>query len=258
MRRSRPKGDEKCVEPVKGGAVEQIDGVLVVDKPMGPTSHDIVARIRRRFRLRKVGHGGTLDPMATGLLIILLGRGTKLSSLFSGSDKTYEGTMRLGVSTNTQDAQGEVTAERDFSSVTLEGMEEALKEFKGDIFQTPPMVSAVKVDGVPLYKHARKGREVERKARLIHIYEFKITGFQPPLAEFRVRCTKGTYVRTLCSDLGDRLGCGAHLERLRRTRSGDMDVESACQVAELMEMDVAGLAERVIPVKNFERGGRVL
>jgi tRNA pseudouridine55 synthase len=223
-------------------------GVLLVDKPAGPTSHDIVDAIRRRFRFKKVGHGGTLDPQATGVLTILIGPATKLSERFMGSDKTYEGAMRLGISTDSQDAQGKVIRESDFSMVTREKLEEATGKFKGDLMQTPPMVSAVKVDGVPLYKSARDGKEIERKPRLIHIYEFRLTDFSPPEASFVVSCTKGTYVRTLCSDIGDMLGTGAHLARLRRTRAGDMAIEQAMPFDEIMAMDIAQLAAVTIPV----------
>ncbi len=230
------------------------EGILPVDKPAGPTSHDIVDEVRRHFRLAKVGHGGTLDPMATGLLVILLGRGTRLSNYLIGSDKTYEGTMHLGVATDTEDLDGKVVAEADCSRVTQERLEEEMKKWKGDVMQTPPMVSAIKRDGVPLYKLARKGKVVEREPRLIHIYEFALLDFAPPRARFRLKCTKGTYVRTLCADIGRALGCGAHLAQLRRTRSGSLTVENAVPFEKLIEMEQDELIRHIIPLDQIRLG----
>lgn len=224
------------------------DGIMLVDKPSGPTSHDIVAMIRRHFRFDKVGHGGTLDPQATGLLVILIERGTKLSSSFLNSDKTYEGMIRFGISTDTQDAQGKVTREADCSMLTKDIVLEAMLKFTGDLMQAPPMVSAAKKDGVPLYKLARQGKTVERQERLIHIYKFDLVDFTPPRARFVLQCTKGTYARTICSDLGDKLGCGAHLEQLRRTRSGDMKVEDAISMEDLGKMNKEQVLARIIPL----------
>ena len=232
-------------------ALDPFDGILIVDKPRGPTSHDIVDQVRRKFRLRKVGHGGTLDPQATGLLVLLIGRGTRLSEEFMGADKIYEGTLHLGIATDSQDGQGKVIKEADASAVTREQVEAEMKKLTGDIFQTPPMVSAVKVDGVPLYKRARRGEVVERKARLIHIYEFSITEFTPPRVSFVLNCTKGTYVRTLCADIGEKLGCGAFLETLRRTRSGSLTIDQALSLDEIMGLDLPQLCGRMIPVSRF-------
>jgi len=228
-----------------------LDGVLPVDKPSGPTSHDIVARVRRLFRIRKVGHGGTLDPQATGLLVLLLGRATKLSHRFLGSDKTYEGTLRLGIATDSHDAQGAVVKEADPTGVTAAQVEAEMDRRHGDLYQTPPMVSAVKVNGVPLYKRARKGQSVEREPRLIHIYEFRLLAFDPPRATFRIQCTKGTYVRTLCAEIGDALGCGAHLESLRRTACGELTIDDALPAADVFRMDAETLAKSVLPVRRF-------
>jgi len=229
---------------------DSLDGLLLVDKPSGFTSHDVVAKFRSTFRLKKVGHGGTLDPAATGLLVLLVGRGTKLSDRVMGGDKTYEGTMMLGVSTHTQDADGEVTTECDASHVTRDMLEAEMHRLSGDIMQTPPMVSAIKQNGVPLYKLARKGVEVERTARLIHIYEFRLLDFTPPRARFCVRCTKGTYVRTLCADIGEALGCGAHLETLCRTRSGSLSLEQALPLDAILRLSRDELRERLIPVHD--------
>lgn len=229
-------------------SADPVDGILLVDKPAGPTSHDVVDAIRRHFGFRKVGHGGTLDPMATGLLVILLGRGTKASNLIIGSDKEYHGVMRLGITTDTDDIDGQELERRDYSGVTQQGVEAAMKKLTGDIYQTPPMVSAIKKDGVPLYKLARKGQVVEREPRLIHIYEFSLTRFEPPDVAFRLRCTKGTYVRVLCADVGRAVGCGAYLHELRRVRSGTLDVASAISLEKLLQMNLNDLKSRVIPL----------
>src|SRR5262245_61250584 len=204
-----------------------LDGALLVDKPAGPTSHDIVDAVRRHFGLKKVGHCGTLDPNATGLLIIVLGRGTKLSEKLMSDDKVYEGRMKFGESTNSYDADGELLASLPVPPLTVEELNEAATEFVGDHMQMPPMVSAVKKGGVPLYKLARKGVEVEREPRLIHIYTFKFSAYEEPVGRFRIACTKGTYVRSVAHELGQKLGCGAHLASLRRVASGKFDVAQA-------------------------------
>jgi len=240
--------------PRPAGSRDTIDGVLLVDKPMEWTSHDVVARLRNRFRLRKVGHGGTLDPMATGLLIILLGRGTKLSERLMATDKSYEGTMRLGVSTDTHDADGRVVREADAGGISEEALRREMQKWTGDVMQTPPMVSAIKKDGVPLYKLARKGKTVERKPRLLHIYTFELLAYRPPEATFRLTSTKGTYVRTLCHDVGDALGCGAHLSRLRRLKCGRFDVSTATPLDTIVQWNRDELAERVIPVSTVAAG----
>lgn len=237
--------------PAAPQEVSPWDGVLLVNKTAGPTSHDVVDSIRKKFRFKKVGHGGTLDPQATGLLIILLGKGTKLSSYFLGSDKTYEGRAKFGITTDSQDADGKVTGEKDCSDLTVEQLDEGMKKFKGDMMQLPPMVSAVKVNGVPLYKSARKGKEVKREPRFIHIYDFRLTDVNLPEADFVMKCTKGTYVRTICADLGEDLGCGAHLSALKRTRSGDLKLEDATGFDEIMEMAPEDLRKRIIPIKEF-------
>jgi tRNA pseudouridine55 synthase len=224
------------------------DGVLLVDKPAGMTSHDVVDRVRRRFSFRKVGHCGTLDPAATGLLILVLERATRLQDRFMSVDKTYEGTMLLGVSTDSQDVDGEVIAEKPVPSFTENDIENAFAKFRGDIQQVPPMVSAVKHQGTPLYKLARKGQTVERQPRLIHIYDLRALAVELPRIRFRVNCTKGTYVRTLCSDIGDVLGCGAHLYELRRTQSGDFHVTGAHSLEEILKQTREQLKEFIIPI----------
>jgi len=224
-----------------------LDGALLIDKPSGPTSHDVVDAIRRKFGIKKVGHCGTLDPNATGLLIIVLGRGTKLSEKLMGDDKVYEGAIKFGVTTDSYDADGEVLETKTVPPLTLERLNEAAAGFIGDQMQTPPMVSAVKKDGVPLYKLARKGLEVEREPRLVHIYNFRFTNCEPPLGQFRIACTKGTYVRSLTHELGQKLGCGAHLATLRRVTSGKFNLADAAKLDDVLKMTTAELERRVIP-----------
>jgi len=226
---------------------DALDGALLVDKPAGPTSHDIVDNIRRHFGLKKVGHAGTLDPNATGLLILLLGRGTKLSEKLMSDDKVYAGTIKLGETTDSYDADGELIASLPVPPLSLNELNEAAANFVGDQMQTPPMVSAVKVKGVALYKLARKGIEVERKPRLIHIYQFQFSNYQEPLGQFRIACTKGTYVRSLAHELGQKIGCGAHLLTLRRLVSGKFDVANSVQYEEILQMSSTELEKRILP-----------
>jgi tRNA pseudouridine55 synthase len=230
-----------------------LDGALLVDKPAGPTSHDIVDSIRRQFGLKKVGHCGTLDPNATGLLIIVLGRATKLSERLMSDDKVYEGTIKLGEATDSYDADGELVASLPVMPTTLDELNAAADEFIGDLMQKPPMVSAVKKGGVPLYKLARKGIEVEREARLVHIYNFRFTSYQEPLGQFRLACTKGTYVRSIAHDLGQKLGCGAHLATLRRVTSGKFEVTEAVQFEEIIKLSPKELEQHVIPFLKLTR-----
>lgn len=232
---------------------DPFDGLLLVDKPLGPTSHDIVAQVRRQFGFKKVGHGGTLDPDAGGLLVLLIGKGTRLSQQVMGGDKTYDGTLCLGVRTDSLDAQGQVIETADPSGVTREALEAAMRAKVGDSYQIPPMVSAVKVQGVPLHKLARKGKTVERQPRLVHVYRFKMTDWEPPRASFRVRTSKGVYVRTLCDDLGQALGCGAHLCALRRIESSGFSVDDALPMPALLEMERDTLRQHVIPYFTYLR-----
>jgi len=224
-----------------------LDGALLVDKPSGPTSHDVVDAVRRKFQIKKVGHCGTLDPNATGLLIIVLGRGTKLSERLMSDDKVYDGAIKFGETTDSYDSDGELVATLPVPRLTLDELNEMAGAFVGDQMQLPPMVSAVKKDGVPLYKLARKGIEVERKERLIHIYSFRFTTYIEPVAQFRVACTKGTYVRTLAHDLGQRLGCGAHLTSLRRMAAGRFDVANALPLDQVLALSTSELEDRIIP-----------
>ena len=232
-----------------------LDGALLIDKPSGPTSHDVVDTIRRRFGIKKVGHCGTLDPNATGLLIIVLGRGTKLSEKLMSDDKVYEGVIKFGETTDSYDADGELVASLPVPPLTLEQINSSAAEFVGDILQTPPMVSAVKKDGVPLYKLARKGVEVPREPRLIHVYSFRFGKYEEPLGFFRVACTKGTYVRSLAHDLGQKLGCGAHLTTLRRTTSGKFDVADSAPLDTVLKLSTNELEKRVIPFLKLAVSG---
>ncbi len=211
------------------------DRLLVVDKPEGPTSHDVVARVRRATGIRRVGHAGTLDPRASGVLLVLVGRATRLSAYLMERDKSYRGRMTLGVATDTQDSEGEVIERKDASGVTREDIERAAAGFVGDIMQVPPMVSAIKRDGTPLYELARKGVEIEREARPVSVHELRITGYEPPYVDFILDCSKGTYVRTIAADLGDRLGCGAHLSMLVRTRVGPFGLDLAVPLASIVK-----------------------
>lgn len=227
---------------------EPFDGALLVDKPSGPTSHDVVDRVRRIFGIKKVGHAGTLDPNATGLLILLLGRATRLSERLMSDDKVYEGTVKLGEATDSHDRDGTLIASLPVPPLTRDQMNAEAATFVGDVMQTPPMVSAVKQGGVPLYKLARKGVEVERKPRLIHIYSFTFSRYEEPIGWFRIACTKGTYVRSLAHELGQKLGCGAYLDTLRRITSGKYDVADAVPLDELLKLSREGLEKRVIPI----------
>jgi tRNA pseudouridine55 synthase len=201
-------------------------GVVIVDKPAGITSHDAVDRVRKLIGERKAGHTGTLDPMATGVLPVCVGEATKIASFLSGDDKVYEATMRLGVRTDTQDMTGQVLTEQE-PRATDSDVKAMLAAFAGTITQVPPQYSAVKVRGKALYKWARKGIRVEPPAREVEIREILLRGIELPRVRFTVTCSKGTYIRTLCADMGDRLGCGAALEQLRRTRSGIFREEDA-------------------------------
>ncbi len=227
------------------------DGILLVDKPTEWTSHDVVAKIRNHFKFNKVGHGGTLDPLATGLLVLLIGKGTKLSDRIMGGDKIYEGTIRLGVTTHSQDRDGEVLEEKDASHITRDQVETAIQKYLGDIEQIPPMVSAIKKDGVPLYKLARTGQEIEREPRKIHIYSYEVTGFNNPFVDFRVKSTKGTYVRTLAHDLGNDLGVGASLHELRRTGSGPLLIDKAYTMEEILACDRETIGEKIILLSDM-------
>lgn len=230
-----------------------IDGVLLIDKAPGMTSHDVVAIVRKRLGFKKVGHCGTLDPLATGLLLIVLGRGTKIQDLLMAEDKEYTGTMQLGVTTDSQDADGQMVETLPVPEFTREQIEESFEKFHGDFYQMPPMVSAIKQGGVPLYKLARQGKTVEREPRFVHVFAHEITRVALPDIDFRVVCSKGFYVRTYAFDIGSDLGCGAHLRMLRRTTSGRFSVEGAVTVEQLKNEDPAWVASKVLDLPTVSR-----
>ena len=228
--------------------VKEMEGVLLVDKPQGLTSHDVVYRLRRKLSMKKIGHAGTLDPMATGLLIMLIGKATRISQYLMSVDKVYEGEATLGVVTDSQDAEGEVMETRPVPELTEAQVREAMKGFLGDQYQTPPMHSAIKIGGVPLYKMARRGEEVEREPRFIRVVSFELNSFTPPKLTFTLHCTKGTYVRTIANDLGQKLGCGAHLSALRRTGSGKFNLSEGLTLDQIETMSLPEIEKRLIPV----------
>jgi tRNA pseudouridine55 synthase len=229
------------------------DGVLLVDKAAGMTSHDVVAIVRRRLQMKKVGHCGTLDPIATGLLLLTLGRGTKIQDLLMSEDKEYVGTMVLGISTDTQDRAGVTLAERPVPPLDEAAVRAAFEKYSGDFYQMPPMVSAIKQGGVPLYKLARQGKTVEREPRLVHVYRYSIGRIEPPEIDFSVVCSKGFYVRTYAHDIGEALGCGAHLKNLRRTKSGRFSVEGAITVDELKTAEPVDILGRILTLPEVSR-----
>ena len=225
------------------------EGILLVDKPVGITSHDIVDRLRKKLKMKKIGHAGTLDPLATGLMIMLIGKATKVSQFLISLDKSYEGEFLLGIETDSQDADGNVVSEKQLPIDLNENqIEEEMKTFLGDQYQTPPMFSAKKIDGVPLYKMARKGKTVEREPRFIRINKISLKRWNSPRGEFDMRCSKGTYVRTVFHDLGQRLGCGAHLTMLRRTRIDEFDISDAKPLVEIENMEISHFQSLLIPI----------
>ena len=234
-------------------APEAPDGVLLVDKDPGFTSHNAVALCRRVLGTKKVGHCGTLDPMATGMLIIVIGKATKLQDRLMCEDKVYTATMKLGVETNSQDADGEVVAVKPTEGIDEAQVRAAFESFHREFDQVPPMYSAVKINGVPCYKLARKGKEVERKARRVRVLDYAITRVDLSRAEveFTVHCTKGFYVRTYAHDIGQLLGCGAHLTALRRLRSGRFDISQAVDVPTLKAAGREELISRLIPLHQL-------
>jgi len=226
----------------------EMEGVLLVDKPKGLTSHDVVYHLRRKLQMKKIGHAGTLDPMATGVLVMLIGKATRISQYLMSVDKVYEGEATLGVVTDSQDAEGEVMETRPVPELTEAGVREVMKGFLGDQYQIPPMHSAIKIGGVPLYKMARKGEEVEREPRFIRISKFELLSFALPKLTFDLHCTKGTYVRTVAADLGNKLGSGAHLSALRRTASGKFTIAQCLPLEQIEALSLPEIEKRLIPV----------
>ncbi|HRQ88369.1 MAG TPA: tRNA pseudouridine(55) synthase TruB [Bacteroidia bacterium] len=232
---------------------DSVNGVLLVDKGPDMTSHDVVAVARRALNTKKIGHCGTLDPMATGLLILVIGKATKIQDLLMSEDKEYTGTLALGKTTNTQDAEGTVEQEREVPALSDEEIRAAFDQFRGDFYQTPPMVSAIKKDGVPLYKLARQGKEVARDPRFVHVYSYRIDEIRLPEVDFTVKCSKGFYVRTYAHDIGEVLGCGAHLKSLRRTRSGKFDLERSVTFDDLKHGDAKEVLAKMMSLPEVSR-----
>ena len=232
-----------------------MDGIVIVDKPQGWTSQDVVSKLRGVFKTRRIGHGGTLDPLATGVLPVFVGRATRGVEFFEHAQKTYEAVLRLGVSTDTEDITGTVLEEKQVR-VTQQQLLQALEQFRGDILQVPPMYSAIKVNGQKLYDLARKGKEVERQPRPVTIFKLECLGFDGASARLLVHCSKGTYIRTLCKDIGAALGCGGCMEALRRVSAGSYTIEQAVRLQELVESEDPG--KYLMPVDSlFESYERV-
>lgn len=220
--------------------MEHLGGVLCVDKPLGITSHDVVNRIRRVASTRRVGHAGTLDPLATGVLLLCLGRSTRLIEYLVGHDKVYETTVRLGQTTTTYDAEGDIVSERPFNHLSRQQIQDALQPFRGAIQQQPPLYSAIKQGGQPLYKLARQGKtDVERPLRDVTIHMLTLLDWQPPNLSLRISCSSGTYIRSLGHDLGEALGCGGHLIALRRLAVGDFSAETAVPLDNISSENIA-------------------
>ena len=213
-----------------------MNGIVIVDKPQEWTSQDVTARLRRVFNTRRIGHGGTLDPMATGVLPVFVGRGTRGVEFFEHAEKTYEAVLQLGITTDTEDTSGEILERREVHISETE-MSEILTQFRGKIMQVPPMYSALKINGQKLVDLARKGKTVERQPREIEIFELTMLEFTGDTARLRVRCSKGTYIRTLCKDIGEALGCGGCMAELRRVQAGEYTIEEAVPLQTLLETD---------------------
>ena len=213
-----------------------MNGIVIVDKPQGWTSQDVTARLRRVFNTRRIGHGGTLDPMATGVLPVFVGRATRGVEFFEHAEKTYETVLRLGMTTDTEDISGTVLTEQD-AFVTGEMLENVLRQFRGEIMQVPPMYSALKINGQKLVDLARKGKEVERQPRPITIHELTLLGMEAYGIHLRVRCSKGTYIRTLCKDIGEALGCGGCMAALRRVQAGEYTISQSVPLQQLLDAE---------------------
>jgi len=229
------------------------DGVLLIDKGSGMTSHDVVAIVRNRLETQKVGHCGTLDPFATGLLLIVVGRGTKIQDLLMSEDKEYVGTIKLGEVTDTQDRDGVIIETHEVGPLGKPAIDAAFAKFHGDFYQTPPMVSAIKKEGVPLYKLAREGKVVDREPRFVHVYAHEVREIRPNEIDFRVICSKGFYVRTYAHEIGQELGCGAHLAALRRTKSGRFTVDGSLTIDALKSGSKESIANKIISLPDISR-----
>ena len=233
----------------------RLDGVIVIDKPEGWTSHDVVAKVRRITHTKRVGHLGTLDPIATGVLPLVIGRATRLAQFYTRSDKIYEGTVRFGWSTNTYDRAGEATSAKVEIALTRSELERHLEQFRGEFLQTPPPVSAKKVDGRRAYDLARQAIAVELEPVPVHVYELTLVEIDGPNAHLRAHCSGGTYLRSIAHDLGQAMGCGAHLDELRRTASGEFEIDQARTLAQLESlMTDERLIDALVPAADLLPG----
>src|SRR5438874_7537042 len=248
-----PKWKRKFWRKFLMSSVATPDGVLLVDKAEGMTSHDVVAVARRQLGIKKIGHCGTLDPIATGLLLLTIGRGTKVQDLLMSEDKEYVGTLTLSSATSTQYREGEIIETKPVPELNEAEIRAAFEKFRGDFYQLPPMVSAKKHRGVPLYKLARQGKVVEREPRFVHVYRYSIDRIGLPEVDFSVLCSKGFYVRTYVHEIGESLGCGAHLKSLRRTRSGRFDVANAISVAQIKDVPREEILSRLLSLPDVSR-----
>ncbi|MDR1413354.1 MAG: tRNA pseudouridine(55) synthase TruB [Puniceicoccales bacterium] len=227
-----------------------LDGILLVNKPQWMTSHDVISKLRKLWRIEKIGHAGTLDPMATGLLIVLIGRATKISQQLITLPKCYGGTMKLGASTDSHDIEGTVIKTGEVKGITMENIQAMAKEFIGEQQQIPPMFSAKKINGQKLYKLARKGKTIEREPQLISVDKFEIVDFSNDEVKFFIHCSKGTYVRTIVNDFGERLQCGAHLIQLCRTAIGDFSLGNALTIEQITAMPPGELARQLVILRE--------
>jgi len=232
-----------------------MNGLLIIDKPRGWTSHDVVNRARHLLREKRIGHTGTLDPLATGVLVLCVGKATRIARYLESDDKVYRAEMRLGVCTDTQDADGQVVATRQYAPPAQDDIRQVLREFTGSLLQRPPAYSAVKVGGVPSYRLARTGQAQEHAARPVMVHSLELLQYTDPLILFRVHCSKGTYVRTLCADMGERLGCGAHLTALTRERAGRFCLDDAISLERLAELVTAEAADGALVTLNDALAG---
>jgi tRNA pseudouridine55 synthase len=230
--------------------MNSVEGLLLIDKPPGLTSYRVVDRVRRKLGIKRVGHAGTLDPMATGLLLILIGKATKTSQYLTGLNKGYCGSFKLGQTTDSHDADGKILETRPVPNLTQEQIKQYFDCFLGDQQQIPPMYSAKKVKGTRLYKIARQGKTIEREPHFIRIFEIKLTGVSPSRIDFSILCSKGTYVRTVIHDLGEKIGCGAHLTALRRTLIHKFRIEDAISLETFENMDLSQIQKQLLPVNQ--------
>jgi len=228
----------------------ELDGLLLVDKPVGISAHDVMKAVKNRFNLVKVGHGGTLDVTASGLFVLLLGNATRFSNSLMNGDRAYMAAIRLGCSTDTYDRAGRIVAEKPFDGVTREAFDAAIKEFRGDIYQSPPAFSAVKIPGRDGYEIVQTPEDEAKRERLVHVYRFVVSEFTPPIVKAEVFCTKGVSMRSLVGGIGDALGCGAVLEDCRRISAGRYAIQDALPFMDLLKLDAVEFKRRVIPTSE--------